>query len=255
MALYDELAARFYEGDFNYAFNISLRHGYLYVETAKAACTTIKTVLGEWEFSDCNLGEDIPAAYLSNVHINVLGTPFIKPFQLGKSGFDELLESRRLVVFSFVRNPFSRLLSAYLDKMLRASPESFPIHDEMKRLGIDLQAGQVSFAQFLDCIGSMMRRGVVLDKHWRPQTWQMSIDLINYDYVGKVEHLNADLTPIATRLGLPQPVIDRTFGHETGATSQLHAYYDNYCKDKVLELYASDFDAFGYDRSLPIPIS
>jgi Sulfotransferase family len=249
MSLYRELIARINEGEFNYAYSISLKHKYVYVENAKAACSTLKSILGEWEFSGCSLGEVIPQTFLSNVHVNVLGTPFVKPFQLGEQAFNSLMASDEYVRFSFVRNPYVRLLSGYLDKIVRRAPESVRILEVATILGLTENDTQdLSFLGFLKCIEFMLARGDHIDKHWRSQHQQLHPDAIRYGFVGRVENLEGDMARLATLLGFDMPQTRRSFGHETGASSELAKYYTDESSALLYKLYESDFVHFGYNR-------
>jgi hypothetical protein len=246
MSTYLDLCQRMREGEFNYAFSISLKHKYVYVENAKAACTTLKSILGEWEFSDCQLGLDIPRAYFANVHVNVVGTPFVKPFQLGESKFNEILHDDQFFKFSFVRNPYTRILSAYLDKVQGGKPESQEIVVEAERLGLIDEQRSVSFVSFLKCLEAMCQRNQYLDKHWRPQTFQLFGEEIKYDRIGRVESFTEDLQSIAKSLGMTLGETKRVFGHETKASDQAAEYYTDEARSIVASVFKSDFEEFGY---------
>lgn len=253
MSLYLELATRLREGEFNYAFSISLKHKYVYVENAKAACTTVKAVLGELEFSDCDLGLEIPGTFFANVHVNVLGTPFVKPFQLGEQLFNEVMRSSDYFRFSFVRNPYSRLLSAYLDKIVRRRTEADQILEEALALGVSASSDdEISFRDFLRCIASITSRSGFLDKHWRPQYFQLHPDAVRYDFIGRVETFQQDIARVAALFGSTVSDERRTHGHETGAQTLLEKYYGDEEQALLLELYHSDFAHFGYDTELPV---
>jgi Sulfotransferase family len=249
MSLYRELCERIREGEFNYAFSLSLKNKYVYVENAKAACTTLKSILGEWEFAGCELGSEIPQLFLGNVHVNVIGTPFVKPFQLGEALFDELLQSDAYFRFSFVRSPYTRLLSAYLDKIVGEKPEGEQIVAEAKRLELAPVEGGLSFVTFLKCVGALAARGAFLDKHWRPQHHQLYPERIRYDLIGKVENLQKDVESVAAALGMNAKETQRTFGHETRAAEQVERYYDDEARALVARIYKADFETFGYDTA------
>ena len=250
MSLYRDLCRRMREGEFNYAFSISLKNKYVYVENAKAACTTLKSILGEWEFAGCKLGSEIPQTFQSNVHVNVLGTPFVKPFQLGEAAFNEIIESENFFRFAFVRNPYTRLLSAYLDKIVGRRPEAGQIVAEAESLGFEAIDGLLSFVDFLKCVEALAAKGAFLDKHWRPQHHQLYPEAIRYNRIGKVEKLRDDLGGVATELGMTANETSRKFGHETRATDQMQQYYSDEARALVARVYKADFEAFGYDLAL-----
>jgi len=251
MSLYVEMARRLYEGEFNYAFSISLKNKYVYVENAKAACTVLKSILGEWEFAGCNLGSDIPRAFLRDVHINVIGTPFVKPFQLGEDLFNDIIQSAEYFRFSFVRNPYTRLLSAYLDKVVKQEPAAEEIFREAGALGIAESAENLSFLSFLRCIESRMSRTRFIDKHWRPQHFQLNPEAIRYDFIGKVETFEKDMLHLSTKLNRVAPDVQRSYGHETQAGSRVAEYYNEQTIALLLKIYDKDFEHFSYDKAPP----
>ena len=50
MGMYKDIEGALGPDEFNYAYSISLRHHYMFVENAKSASTTLKTILGGWNF-------------------------------------------------------------------------------------------------------------------------------------------------------------------------------------------------------------
>lgn len=171
---------------------------------------------------------------------------------LAKSCFGKLVAARAISVerfaekyfcFTFVRNPYTRLLSAYLDKIAgRNDPAKYRFvgvatgHDE---------ADQVSFPEF---ISYLENGGLFSNPHWAPQTSLIPIKLERVAFVGYVEALDEGL----------QRVIDTIFGPGTyqvthsretrrqGAANQLSRFFSDELYTRVHALYASDFEAFGY---------
>lgn len=99
---------------FIYSTHISLKHNYLYVETPKVACSTIKKTLQTMEVENVNFHRDNPNI---KVHENSL---LLSPSSVGD--FQKLLNSE-IFKFCFSRNPYTRLLSAYLQKICTNRPQ------------------------------------------------------------------------------------------------------------------------------------
>ena len=93
----------------DYLFNISVKKGYLYVETPKVACSTIKRSLQLLEVGP----EIVPPP--RKIHERSC-SPLLTPSQVG-SLFLECAYSDNFFRFCFVRNPYTRILSCYLDKV------------------------------------------------------------------------------------------------------------------------------------------
>ena len=97
-------------------------------ETPKAACSSIKRLLHKIEL------HDTPYQPNKNVHDRA-HSPLLRPTQLPPRAFTECLTSAGWFRFAFVRNPFTRVLSAYLDKIRRDRPEKAAILAALDRLG------------------------------------------------------------------------------------------------------------------------
>ena len=94
----------------NYLINISKTYKYVYLETPKVACSTIKRTFQKAEVTA--LGGEVA----KNIHDKNL-SPLLSPLDI-QNGLDSMFEGDEFFRFSFVRNPYSRILSAYLDLSL-----------------------------------------------------------------------------------------------------------------------------------------
>jgi hypothetical protein len=163
---------------------------------------------------------------------------FMRPSEVSKIGTDAIF------AFTVVRNPYSRTLSAYRDKILgrrRQTARFVPMMDETT----DGVPSFVEFCRFLD------RGGVYLDAHWAPQTDLMLLPLSLYNAIGKVESLDADMASILKGIWgneVTTPLIQA--GPRTDARAHVQYAYDDECKAIVDKLYHADFRSFGYDMTL-----
>lgn len=200
-------------------------------------------------FVDFDLGvfcNRIPKAANSSVIVNLAYRKFGReipskeakrlfrtPSQLKRSELEDLPS---LFTFAFVRNPYTRVLSAFLDKVDRRA----------KRRNED-----VPFLEFLDYLE---RDGLYSNAHWAPQTSLLLLPFEQFDFIGKTEHLDRDLGYVISQLKmqLDDQRILSALGNATGASKKLETYYDDTAKAKVDKLYRSDFEAFDYPMTLPI---
>ena len=226
--------------NFEYAVNISLKYKYIYVETPKAGCSTIKDTLQRMEL-------DYPELIRENfedIHVREY-SPLIRPAQT--CGFERLLSDNDFFVFCFVRDPYTRLLSAYLDKIVK--------HKKLRKdilisLGYDSSDPNrnVSFREFVDvvCEQSVLQ----MNPHWRVQYYQTFQDNINYDFIGKIENFNEDCTNVFSRIRKDYANFYRSeLRHATKSTNLFRQFYDNDLKEKVYNKYEIDFDHFGYKKT------
>ena len=167
-------------------------------------------------------------------------------FQLTRD-WDRVLSLRKYVFFTVVRNPWSRTLSAFLDKVAKAESDKYAM---AAGYGDDSVEGFVSFLRFLD------NGGLHVNHHWRPQSALLLLPKERFDHVCRLEALADDLPralagtglvlPHAGRLRRPHPIEASRAGKITQATERMRHYYTNEALDLVSRMYASDFRLGGY---------
>lgn len=168
------------------------------------------------------------------------------PFRLSAS---ELRFFDGFTCITVVRNPFTRLLSAYLHKGRSVNE---------KYRGIPgLDAGSPS--GFADFISFLEDGGIHADGHWWPQTDLLFLPVARYDYICKLERLDRELraaleeigidVPASVDLGKPHPAESSADIKITSAAKSVDRFYSEDLFDRVYQLYKRDFTAFGYGRS------
>lgn len=140
-------------------------------------------------------------------------------------------------LFSCVRNPFARTLSAYLDKVVAGDPREYP---ELRGLK------STSFEGFLNAVADT--EPLHLDVHFRPQHINLNYANIIYDAVFFLENPTA-VGQYLEQI-MPGFVLERFAPHARGAQEKLAAHYDRATLDLVRRIYARDFEAFGYSLDL-----
>ena len=140
--------------------------------------------------------------------------------------------------FAFVRNPYTRAVSGYLDKIASAREPRFS-----KWLG--LPAG----ASLLDFLRRISEQEVdAMNRHWRPQSALIS-PKVNLNLLGKFERFDDDFAKVLDRLGLDHAPIEEKRAHQTSANSHLDLIG---VEEKALidRIYRDDFERFGYSKEL-----
>lgn len=200
---------------------VDLELGFFCNRIPKAANSTIVTNLVRLK-----LGHDVPSRQAKKI--------FTHPGRLSRARmerFDELFK------FTVVRNPYTRVLSAYLDKIAR-----FP-----HRRGND-----ISFGEFLQRLAGD-RRFLYSNAHWVPQADLLLIPAQEFDVIGKVESLDRDLNQIKQRIcpGAGDQITNAG-PPPTGAAKKLRRYYsDDALIALVADIYRDDFATFGYSTDFP----
>lgn len=225
-------------GTFDYSINISLQHNYIFVETPKVCCSTIKLNLQRLETGliDFSWPQEM------DLH-NRDFSPLHKPSQV--LDFDFLLSKGSFYLFCFVRNPYTRLLSCYLDKIVGNSPPKIAI---LKILGKDPGdiSAEISFQEFVGAVSSQSIQD--MNPHWRPQFYQTFQDTLTYDFIGSYENFSSDFNTVINRIS---PEVIGPTGietrHRTAADSKVSMYYSRAMVAQVNRIYEADFNYFGYD--------
>ena len=223
---------------FNYSINISLQYRYIFVETPKVCCSTIKLNLQRLE---TGLPDSIWPQEM-DIHDRSF-SPLLSPRQV--HNFDALLDSGSLFKFCFVRDPYTRLLSCYLDKIAGNRP---PKHSILNTLGLEKDdlSIDISFAEFVDAINSQPI--IEMNPHWRPQYYQTFQNTLEYDFIGRYENFARDFKYILATIS-PQGKAHHPRNetrHKTGANQLLDQYYTPEILDKVNRIFEVDFTAFEY---------
>lgn len=237
------MADRYFQhGDYriNHLIHIARRHQLVYLEVPKAGCSVVKAVLQHGE-----TGAPRPAGI--SVHdreASPLGAPLRDGF-----GLDELFgPGSPWLTFTFVRNPFSRVLSCYLEKIAapRAGQRDLRVHN------LGLPPGQtLSFREFLERVAEQRPRR--MDIHWTPQTRLIGWGRVPIGFVGRFETFQRDLRTLMTVAGLvaPEELLTERTGHTTNAGDRLAEHYaDDRCVALVRDIYARDFDLLGYGHDV-----
>ncbi|MEL6928277.1 MAG: sulfotransferase family 2 domain-containing protein [Cyanobacteria bacterium J06600_6] len=225
-------------GMFEYAINISHKYSYLYVETPKAGCSSIKASLQRMELES-------PTFYredFEDIH-NRKFSPLLKPSQVGS--FDAFIRRPNLFKFCFARNPYTRLLSAYLDKIKSNKPQK---KDILHHLGKNIHQldTEISFDEF---IGVIYEQPIAnLNDHWNIQYYQTFQNSIKYDFIGKIESFDRDFEFVLNTINQDyQKYISKEQRHASGTNKLLQTYYTPTLIAKVRDKFAIDFEHFGYD--------
>ncbi len=153
--------------------------------------------------------------------------------------------------FTFVRNPYERLLSCWKNKI--RWPTTFDIKNEIYQSHLErLNSGMgdyrfetldVSFAQFVETLASL--ETAQMDRHWAPMYDLSRPDLITYDFVGKVENYRSDmghLCELHNWVPHREEHLNRSY-IETPAE-----FSDAYIRALIYKRYQEDFEFFGYEK-------
>lgn len=181
---------------------VSREYNYLYFETPKCGSTTFKTILLKKTLAH-----------------------FIE---------EEVYENS--FKFSFVRNPWDKVVSNYFS-FFRTSTEVDSIMKKKKILRQKIFGCQyLDFEAFVKCLLHTKNH------HWEECSFFIPEDI---DFVGRFENFDKDTTFILNKIGTPDVKIDHRF-------PTVHKHYTEYYKsqhiiDIVREVFPNDIERFEYE--------
>lgn len=202
----------------------------IFISLAKNANTTINRMF----FDKLGLPYD-PNDYHSihrykSKHLNITQKEFLS------------MNTENLFVFAFTRNPFSRLISSYENKIVNEK------YWNMNYNYFGMFYHEMPFREFAEKVCRIPDWWA--DIHFRSQTKDIyPKDINNIDYIGKVENFSQDIKPIINMFNLPTPTItNRTKGEQRDSTK----YYTERLIQKVEKRYKDDFTKLDYPTSSKI---
>ncbi|MEW9806667.1 sulfotransferase family 2 domain-containing protein [Mesorhizobium marinum] len=158
--------------------------------------------------------------------------------------FSEMSRVRDCRFFVVVRNPYSRVLSAFLNR--------FASSDGQRHGRFDLTpAGFAAFVDWLD------HGGLDKNAHWDLQSKLMFLPLEKYDRVVRFENFKPEMLSLLQSRGLTPPPgrLDGLYptdtNKRTSSDRRLQEFYDPRIAAVVARLYARDFDALDYSKVFP----
>lgn len=166
---------------------------------------------------------------------------FLRPLFL--SPYEVIRLEQEAFKFTFVRDPYSRVLSAFLDKVGRKR------HQGVRFLQWAERNNEPQ--SFLGFCRYLKAGGLFLDMHWAPQVQILCLPIKRFDFIGRVEQLDRDLAQVLQHLyGVTASGPTPRAGTHTRASERVKEAYGPEERAIVNQLYAADFEQLGYDRHL-----
>ncbi len=231
---------------------VSPRYRFIYCPIPKNACSSLKV----WYLRTQGMDRNDPD-WPEDVHEYCATHGMRDPADLERGYFK----------FIFVRNPWHRLVSGYVQKFLGnyrhpQSPSRLVVDEVYRSRGLapDYEKS-ITFREFVDYVEA--REDLTLDFHWRSQ--HLFLGDIAFDFVGRVENLAVDFAKVVERLGTPELGLaqenrtsygDQVFGcvadwpatelRALPRTPHYRHFYPDDLRERVARRYARDIELFGY---------
>ncbi|MER8550863.1 sulfotransferase family protein [Mesorhizobium sp. M1217] len=226
----------------------------LYLATPKAASSRIRSNLAAM------IGNDTVSGWRSDQNWKVHNRKASR-LQAPRHGivqFHHMATSAEALRFTFVRNPYTRLLSCWADQY-RDRPlvpgygrvEVYLAHRERADPALPVGADKsLSFADFVAfaCKTSTWR----IDKHWQRQSDIVEVPGVAFDLIGKTETFAKDFERVLDHVGAGDDMRRAAIPPlHTSSRRRLADYFTPELADSIYRAYERDFDQFGYARALP----
>jgi hypothetical protein len=227
------------------AYNVYYGGGgkYLYQSIPKCACTSIKTILleleglpvddDEWKRHQKDRNKFPGADSLTSRQLNEL--------------FRDKTDTFKFVV---VRDPYTRLASAYQDKIKMVTRLRSKYWENLIKTSADEQgvrlSDQITFDEFVQVVSNQSIEE--MDAHWRPQYFEGRFGIIKFNFVGHMEMLHSDLPYILERIDAPLHLQAKA-GAPQNVTGAHMAMWDTVkpeTRRAYLKQFAIDFDTLRY---------
>jgi Sulfotransferase family len=224
----------------NYLIHYDQDHNVAYFETPKVACTSIKKYMQDKVYgTPRNLEEK------GLVHDRSLSP--IQPLQDYEPDIIKAVFFGDVRRFSFVRNPYSRILSGYLDKIVTNQWEK---DRHLPTLGFAPNATP-SLSEFLEALKRLPQDDH--DIHFAKQSTLLQAKHVTYDFLGRFERFDEDFARLKD-LFYNDTTNDNyaTFGkhHASNAGDKVNTYFGTAERDLVLDMYGADFELLGYSTDI-----
>ena len=226
-------------------FIISDKFKILFCFVPKVACTTWKDVMKRLYHNQ--IGKETKKRFLKLDEIGTTPSEVIRRWR----------DYRKVL---FVREPLSRVLSAYLNKFRYGSEKArwerafgaYIVKRTRTQRVKHTRPYDITFEEFIRYIlhlGTNTKMNQMKD-HWLPYSSFTSPCRVKYDYIGHYETLAQDGPEIVQRLGIREIANFPTI-HNSTAMDEFRKEYANIPVDLIVRLqayYHADYELFGYSE-------
>lgn len=134
--------------------------------------------------------------------------------------------------FAFIRNPWDRLVSCWLDKVIKKNAFNFSPKQYLQ---------MQEFEKFIDYIAQKDLENS--NRHYRLQSRLVNLDCV--DYLGRFENFESDLNKIINVLQFGAVKIKKI--NKSPGRKNYREYYNDRTILKVADMYCEDIRLFSYE--------
>lgn len=241
----------------NDALVVAPAHGLIWCPNAKVGTTTwYEIIRRKLTPQTDHLPRCFPGACPERPYSGNEPYPLSRPRLMADNS--RLCDRRRFVSFTFVRNPWDRLASAYLSK-IRKGPavkdrQALAVQERIRALFGLAPGRQIAFGQFIRWV--VKQNSSTMNLHWKPHSVRCDTRHTPYDFIGRYETMQEDILHVLRLLGWSPSLIPATHWSSTDSafpgvrlneSEKLLKLYDSrQLVDLVAHKYRDDIVPFGY---------
>lgn len=233
----------------------SKRHRLFYVSTPKVACTSLKWWFASLEGhadaleTSTDSSESDPELFVHDVlqklAPDIVGLPL--------EDLAEALTSPHYLRFAVVRNPYKRVFSAWQSKLLLREPLQIGPYRDQDFFNSPVETATdiaAAFERFMEYLATQEAPNFK-DHHWTPQASILRPDLISYSRIAKIEDSRDLINELNRWLG--GSAVDPFSVRRTNESiiPFLPELLTPRSIELIREIYAADFELFGYIFDVP----
>jgi Sulfotransferase family len=229
---------------------VSEKSKLIFCPIPKAACSNWKYLIRKFE--GCDDYFDMSKAHLPEL----TGLRYLTDYSPHEVQI--LLSDPSFFKFAFVRDPYMRAVSCYMDKFqsyndayMRTEYRKFlgQLYDWRYARSLDIYdpSSRPSFSAFVDELAK--QDPMAMNEHWMPQTLLCGFGDMPYDFVGRMESLNEDVDYVFQKIGRPNETFPThaDIGFPPSSTGSTRAVADDlYALEtmiKIRVIYDVDFNS------------
>ncbi|XP_070573877.1 carbohydrate sulfotransferase 11-like [Ptychodera flava] len=220
-------------------------HKVMYCQVPKVGCSNWLRVFLKLT------GDYSPEEYIPWSEVAYIERYYKRLSQYRGKEFEEMTRPGNYTKFMVVRHPFSRLLSAFLNKFVHRTSQQLLLEMMEKIHNVTGSTAQeINFHDFVQYLIMTDEKSETWNNHYRPMYHLCSPCDIDYDIIGHLETINEDAQYIIKTIGsdLDYPSRDQSATNSSNSDKMIE-YFGKLSKYQIIQLYRiyqMDFALFGY---------
>ena len=201
----------------------------VYIVNSKAACSSIKKALIE-----SDLSKELVVDNYSDIH------KYSKKFGYQKNKITK--KETAFYFFTFVRNPFKRIVSLYVNKFEDREKIVKSGYFQYKNYMGGIIDQNITFNSFVKIVSNIPDK--FSERHFISQSFYVDMSPKNLDFIGKLENFHEDYGIICKTVGIENKITNsnKSFNYD------YKDYYNIETLDLVYRRYKNDVMGFGYEN-------